>query len=83
MGIGCWRVGSLSHNRDQERRCKVFRGNALCRLFSSRFWGDNPVVGWVRYGWESVREPDANADCEVMGGGKKRRWECCNATHLE
>ena len=73
MGIGCWRVGSLSHNRDQERRCKVFRGNALCRLFSSRFWGDDLGVGLVRYGLESVRGAEANADCGVMWGGWKRR----------
>jgi hypothetical protein len=30
------------------------RNNALRRRVSGRFFGDNPVVGWDRYGLDSV-----------------------------
>jgi len=58
------------------RRHKPLQNNALRRRISRGFWGDNPVVGWVRYGLESVRDADANADCGVMCGGRQRRWSC-------
>ena len=66
------RVGSLSPEPSQSMRRKPLPVNALCRRVSGGFLGDNPVVGWVRYGLDSVREADANADCGVMGGGRQR-----------
>jgi hypothetical protein len=69
MGIGCQRVGSLSPEPSQELRHKVLQHNALCRRVSGGFIADNLRVGWVRYGLESVRGADANADCGVMCGG--------------
>jgi len=71
MGNWCWRVGSLSRKRNQEHRHKVFRCNALRYRISGRFFGDNPVVGWVRYGLNCVREADANADCGLMCRGRQ------------
>ena len=55
-------MGSLSHDIDQDHHHKALRHNALYRQISGRFLGDNPVVGWVRYGLESVREANANGD---------------------
>ena len=69
MGIGFQRVGSQSRNRDEERRRKVLRHNALCWRVSGGFIADNLRVGWFRYGMDSVRGADANADCGVMCGG--------------
>ena len=54
MGIGCWRVGSLPPELSQEQRCKALRHNVLRYKISGEFFGDNPVVGWVRYGMDSV-----------------------------
>jgi len=69
MGTGCWRVGSLPHDTDQNHHHKTLQHNALCRQISGGFWSDNPVVGWVRYGLDCVREADANGDCGVMWPG--------------
>ena len=58
-------------------RRKPLPVNALCRRVSGGFLGDNPVVGWVRYGLDSVRGRDANADCGVMGSDRERRIAAC------
>ena len=54
---------------------KPLQDNALYLRFSVGFWGDNLRVGWVRYGLDSVRGRNANADCGVMGGDRERRWD--------
>jgi hypothetical protein len=72
---GASRIGSLSPELRQHDRHKPLQHNALCRRSSAGFIGDNLRVGWVRYGLDSVRGPDANADCGVMGGDRERRWE--------
>ncbi len=61
----------------------MLQHNALYRLVSAGIFGDNPVVGWVRYGLDSVRGPDANADCGVMCGGRQRRWSCRGSVRLD
>ena len=68
-----WRIGSLSPELREDDRCKLLQHNALDRRVSGGFWGDNLGGGWVRYGLDSVREADANADCGVMCGGRQRR----------
>jgi len=72
-GGGWWQTGSLLPEPSQSMRRKPLQDNALYRRVSVGFIADNRVVGWVRYGLESVREADANADCGVMGGGRERR----------
>ena len=72
---GASRIGLCRQNLSQEHIRKALQHNALRCKISGGFFGDNPVVGWVRYGLDSVRGPDANADCGVMGGDRERRWE--------
>jgi len=55
-------VGSLLADACFAMRRKVLHHNALWRRISGGLWDDNPVVGWVRYGLESVREANANGD---------------------
>jgi len=81
-GIGRWWVGSLLAAPGQKFLRKPLRHNVLCRRISGRFFGDNLRVGWVRYGLDSVREADANADCGVMGGGRQHRWSCRGSVRI-
>lgn len=67
-GASGWGLaGSLQRNCAGWSRYKALQHNVLRYRISGGFFGDNLVVGWVRYGLDCVREADANADCGVMG----------------